>query len=101
MTRTAKIFWVLLFVFCYKMTYLESEQPDTHYKFTIARDEHGIPHIYGKDYEDILYGLGYAEAQDRLWTLHFKKMLLAGRMSEMFGPELIKTDIEQRNIGYL
>ena len=48
-----------------------------------------------------MYGLGYAEAQDRLWTLYFKKMLLAGRMSEMFGPELIKTDIEQRNMGYL
>jgi penicillin G amidase len=100
MGKAAKIFWVLLLLFLYKLTFLENEQPDTHFKFSIARDENGIPHIYGRKYEDILFGLGYAEAQDRLWTLYFKKMLVQGRTAEMFGPDMAANDIELRNIGY-
>ena len=48
----------------------------------------------------MLFALGYAEAQDRMWTLFFKKMLLEGRTAELFGPDLVPTDLEMRNIGY-
>lgn len=68
------IFWVILVLFLYKLTFLEREEPRTDRKISIARDENGLPHIYGKNYEDILFGLGYAEAQDRMFTLYFKKM---------------------------
>jgi len=31
----------------------------------IARDEYGVPHIFGETEEDVFFGLGYAHAQDR------------------------------------
>ena len=100
MRKLTCLFWILLALLVYKFSFIEKNQPQTQRKFSIARDEHGIPHIYGKQYEDILFGLGYAEAQDRLWTLFFKKMMLQGRTAEIFGPDMVQTDIEMRNIGY-
>ena len=54
---------------------------DTHHKFELYRDEHGIPRVLGRSKNDIAFGVGYAQAQDRLWTLFFKKMFVSGRTS--------------------
>ncbi len=76
MRKLTLVFWVLLWLFVYKLSFLEQEQPQTNHKFAIARDEHGVPHIYGKSYDAIFFGLGYAEAQDRLFSIYFKKMFV-------------------------
>jgi acyl-homoserine lactone acylase PvdQ len=34
---------------------------------TIIRDEYGVPHVFGSTPESLWYGVGYAQAQDRLW----------------------------------
>ena len=99
MSKLAVIFWLIFWLFVYKLSFLERDIPETHYKFAIARDEYGIPHIYAKQYEDLFFGLGYAEAQDRLFSLYFKKMFVEGRTAEMFGPDCVGSDLEMRNIG--
>lgn len=71
------------------------------HKFAVYRDEEGIPHIYAKSYQDIFFGLGYAEAHDRLYSLFIKKMLIEGRLAELFGSEAVMSDLEMRNIGFL
>jgi len=38
-------------------------------EITIYRDNWGVPHIYAASESDGFYGLGYAQAQDRLWKL--------------------------------
>lgn len=34
---------------------------------TIIRDEYGVPHVFASTSESLWYGVGYAQAQDRLW----------------------------------
>lgn len=52
----------------------------------IFRDQKGIAHLVSNNTEDLMYGLGFVQAQDRLWTLHMKKRLIEGRISELLGP---------------
>lgn len=41
---------------------------------TINRDEYSIPHIKSSSFKDAVFGLGYAHAQDRLWSMHFNRL---------------------------
>lgn len=55
-------------------------------------DDFGIPHIYANDQEDAYRSLGYLHAQDRLWQMELMKRIAPGRLSEILGKELLKTD---------
>jgi penicillin amidase len=48
---------------------------------TIYRDTEGVPHILAKDYKSGCYGLGFSQATDRLWQMHFNRLLNQGRLS--------------------
>ena len=93
MRKLTLLFWLIFWLFVYKLSFLEKDVPKTEHKFSLARDEHGIPHVYAKTYEAIFFGIGYAEAQDRLFTLFFKKMFVQGRTAELFGPEAVASDL--------
>ena len=41
----------------------------------------------------MLFGLGYAQAQDRMFSLYIKKMFIEGRLSEIFGREGLLSDL--------
>jgi acyl-homoserine-lactone acylase len=53
---------------------------------TIYRDEFGTPSVYATSAEDACYGLGYAQAEDRLEELLKQYRRATGTMSEVFGP---------------
>jgi penicillin amidase len=53
---------------------------------TVYRDQWGIPHIYGTNDSDLLYALGYCQAQDRLFQMEMARRLTSGRLSEVLGP---------------
>lgn len=55
-------------------------------------DAYGVPHIYAQNEIDARRTLGYVHAQDRLWQMELIRRIAAGRLSEMFGEKLIKTD---------
>lgn len=55
-------------------------------------DTYGIPHIYADNEEDALRALGYVHAQDRLWQMELLRRVAKGRLSEVFGEDLLKTD---------
>jgi penicillin amidase len=55
-------------------------------------DNYGIPHIYANNEEDAFRALGYAHAQDRLWQMELLRRIASGRISEVFGEDMIKTD---------
>lgn len=76
MRKLSLLFWLLFWLFLYKLTYLEKDTSHTEHKFDIFRDPEGLPRIFSKSYKDMFFGLGYAQAQDRLFTLYFKKMFL-------------------------
>lgn len=39
--------------------------------------------VDGDTYEDCIFGLGYVHGRDRLWNLHFMRMLSSGRLAEV------------------
>lgn len=66
---------------------------------TIARDENGVPHVTAQTKADVLAGLGFAHAQDRLWQMEMSRMAGQGRLSEIFGDATIETDVWLRTVG--
>ena len=55
-------------------------------------DDYGIPHIYAQNQYDATTALGYVHAQDRLWQLALMRRIAPGRLSEIFGKDMLKND---------
>ncbi len=55
-------------------------------------DTYGIPHIYSETEMDATKALGYVHAQDRLWQMELLRRVGTGRLSEVFGKDLVETD---------
>ena len=62
-------------------------------------DDYGIPHIFAETEKDAYKALGYVHAQDRLWQMEVIRRVAAGRLSEIFGKDLVKTDKFFRGLG--
>ena len=61
-------------------------------EITVSFDEVGVPHIKAMNEKDAYVALGYVHAQDRLWQMELMRRIAAGRLSEIFGKELIRVD---------
>lgn len=66
---------------------------------SIVRDKEGVPHITGETRADVAAGLGFAHAQERLWQMEVSRMAGKGRLSEMFGPATVDSDIWLRSMA--
>ncbi|TXD53172.1 MULTISPECIES: penicillin acylase family protein [unclassified Polaribacter] len=66
---------------------------------TVYFDEIGVPHINAKNQKDAYVTLGYVHAQDRLWQMELIRRIAAGRLSEILGKELLKTDVFFAGLG--
>jgi penicillin amidase len=62
-------------------------------------DAYGIPHIYAENKEDAYMVLGYVHAQDRLFQMDLMRRVGSGRLSEVFGKDLIEADKFYRTLG--
>ncbi len=62
----------------------------------IARDELGIPHMFGSTIEDVSYAQGYMHARDRMAQLDLFRHLVEGRLAEYFGDLVFSVDVENR-----
>ncbi len=51
-----------------------------------------MPHINAQNQKDAYTALGYVHAQDRLWQMELIRRIAAGRLSEIFGEKLLRTD---------
>lgn len=63
---------------------------------TVYRDTWGVPHVYATTERAGAYGLGYAQAEDRLDDLHSAVRTGLGSMSEAFGEEYVQQDYLMR-----
>ena len=61
-------------------------------KVTVYFDEIGVPHINAQNQKDAYVALGYVHAQDRLWQMELMRRIAAGRLSEIFGKDLVRVD---------
>ncbi|MEM7552447.1 MAG: penicillin acylase family protein [Bacteroidota bacterium] len=62
-------------------------------------DSLGVPHIYAQNQQDLYKAFGYIHAQDRLWQMELVRRIASGRLSEIFGEELVDTDEYFRTLG--
>lgn len=60
---------------------------------TLYRDRWGVPHIYAPTDTAAAYGLGYAQAEDRLADLYANVRTATGTAAEVFGPAHVETDM--------
>ena len=63
---------------------------------TIYRDDFGVPHIFATTEEGTAFGVGYAQAEDRLEELLKQYRRATGTMSEAFGKQYFRDDYRQR-----
>ncbi|MFC2098648.1 penicillin acylase family protein [Bacteroidota bacterium] len=61
-------------------------------KAEVLRDTFGIPHIYAENPEDLYRVTGYVMAQDRMWQMDLLRRVATGRLSEMFGKDMLDAD---------
>lgn len=66
---------------------------------TVYRDAFGVPYIYGETDADAAYGLGYAQAEDRLADLFVNVRIATGTMCEAFGDKFMMQDYMMRLAG--
>jgi penicillin amidase len=58
----------------------------------VIRDSWGVPHIYADNTDDLFFAQGFVQAQDRLWQMDMYRRAAEGRLSEIFGPEMLEHD---------
>src|SRR5579872_1934764 len=66
---------------------------------SIERGSCGIPRIYAESDADLLFGFGYAMAQDRLFQLDWLRRKGAGRLAEIVGSDGLSNDVLVRTVG--
>jgi len=62
----------------------------------VYRDEYGIPHIFAKNEKDLYLATGFVMAQDRMWQMDLLRRVTTGRLSEIFGKDMVDTDVLMR-----
>jgi len=84
---------VLVFVNSLKPTYKGDLKLNTlKERVTVFYDDFGVPHINAQNEHDAFTAFGYVHAQDRLWQMEIMRRIAAGRLSELFGEDLIEVD---------
>ena len=66
----------------------------------IYTDEYGFPHIKANSVEDAYFGLGFAQAKNRLWQIDMNRRIARGKLSEIFGNKTLEADKFMRKIGH-
>lgn len=66
------------------------------YDCRIVRDTYGVPHIFGKTDADVVFGYGYAQAEDNFAQLEDNYVHALGRASEINGEADFAFDIVVR-----
>ena len=66
----------------------------------IIRDPWGVPHIYADNMDDVFFAQGFVQAQDRLWQMDMYRRAAEGRLSEIFGPEMLESDRAARRFKF-
>ena len=66
----------------------------------VVMDDYGMPHIYAKNLDDLVFAQGFLHARDRLFGMELTRRAAQGRLSEILGKDLLDTDIFLRTIGF-
>jgi len=65
----------------------------------VTFDDYGMPHIKAENKEDLFMAHGYLHARERLFQMDMMRRVGSGRLAEVLGPDLAKTDVFFHSIG--
>src|SRR6187399_1521114 len=68
-------------------------------KVDLRRDTWGIPHVRAASHLDAFAGLGFAQAQDRLWQMEALLRRGTGRYAEWLGARAVAGDVIARQMN--
>ncbi len=94
-TAAAAFIFVFLFVANGQASAAESAK-NLAASATIYRDAFGVPHIYGRTDESVVFGLMYAQAEDNFWQLEEDHINKLGRAAEIYGESRLAGDLMTR-----
>lgn len=68
-------------------------------KATVYYDSAMVPHIQAANNHDLYFIQGFITARDRLWQMEVQTHFAAGRLTEIFGENMLETDRLTRRKG--
>jgi penicillin amidase len=63
-------------------------------------DTSGVPHLYARTPEDLLFAQGYVHARDRLWQMELNRRIARGTLAQIFGAPALEADRFLRRLGF-
>lgn len=67
---------------------------------TVIRDQWGVPHIYARTRNDLMFASGFVQAQDRLFQMDLLRRVGEGRLAEWLGESALPSDRFARALGF-
>lgn len=68
--------------------------------YTVTRLDYGVPHVKASGPERLGYGMGVAQAEDRLWQMELSRRSARGTLAELLGPSAVGSDREVLRFAY-
>jgi acyl-homoserine lactone acylase PvdQ len=78
---------------------ITNEKVPTNETINVYQIDHAFKLVEAETSLGATFGLGYVHATDRMWQMHFHRMVAQGRASEMFGSEVLPIDKYMRTAG--
>jgi penicillin amidase len=66
----------------------------------IVRDRSGVPHVFAAARDDVFFGQGFVQAQERLFQLDVWRRSAQGRLAEVLGANFIERDAMTRRLQF-
>ena len=76
------------------------QTPGISHPGTIGRDRYGIPYIEARSDEDLWYGVGFCQGQDRAFQIESLTRVARGTLSELVGVSGLPVDRLSRQVGF-
>ncbi len=74
--------------------------PGLNDELRIVRDRWGVPHITARNQDDLFFGQGFVQAQDRLFQMDLWRRATQGHLAEILGEEYLERDRLSRLLLY-
>lgn len=77
----------------------ERQLPALRAPATVAFDGYGVPRVTAATDRDAFFVQGYLHASERMWQMELQRRLVQGRLSEVFGGNMVPSDRWMRTLG--
>jgi penicillin amidase len=66
----------------------------------VRTDDHGVPHLFAKNEEDLFFAQGFITARERMFQMDLTRLAGRGELSTFFGESQLKTDKYFKTLGF-